>query len=359
MPSLTLLMSLPTVARAWSTLEEWFEGAEETLVVFPTYATIDDDGALEIPLRAWVFEREEDSKTRQIFVGLLRRTLEIDGDARLERFEERIWPFLVDNERGKRVEMRLGNETFELGTTAPNGHVRKRLRVPASVAAEAIHTAEEGRWIEPTFRAEFGEIDHAIPVVESTGLSVVSDVDDTIKITWVGDRRKMLEQTFLEEFEAVDGMAEWYRRLEKRHDPLFHYLSASPWQLLPFLEPFLAEAGFPDGLFHLRQLRPKSITSPTDFAAGSRDYKLAILERLVTDFPERRFVLIGDSSEHDPEVYGEIARAHPDAIAHIAIRRVDGADNAPARFEAAFDGLSPDRWQSFETPDDAFSAISP
>jgi phosphatidate phosphatase APP1 len=346
------ILSFPTLAHAWSSLEKWFEGAEETLVVFPTYATIDDGGDLVVPVRAWVYEPEPESASRQLFVRFLQQTLDMETDEQRERFEERIWPFLADNERGKTIEMEVGGKSFPVGETAPNGHTTNRIRIPAEVAADAVRDGEQERWIEPTFRAESGEEQLQIPVVEREGLSVVSDIDDTVKVTEVLDRGAMLERTFLEEFEAVEGMAERYRGLEEERDPAFHYLSASPWQLLPFLESFLADEGFPPGVFHLRQLRPRSISSPADFASGSSEYKTATIERLIEDFPGRHFILIGDSSEHDPEVYGGIARSYPESIAHVAIRAVAGADNFDARFAEALEGVPERKWETFENAND-------
>ena len=42
--------------------------------------------------------------------------------------------------------------------------------------------------------------------VPPKGVSVISDIDDTIKVTEVLDRRRMLYNTFLREFKDVTGM---------------------------------------------------------------------------------------------------------------------------------------------------------
>ncbi|KAI8050230.1 hypothetical protein BDF22DRAFT_745557 [Syncephalis plumigaleata] len=43
---------------------------------------------------------------------------------------------------------------------------------------------------------------------------------------------------------------------------------------------------------------------------------------IFNDFPHRRFILVGDSGEKDPEVYAEIARRFPDRVACIFIHDV-------------------------------------
>jgi len=351
------LFSWSALADAWTRLEDWVEGARETLVVFPTYATLEDDGDLVVPVRAWVFEREEESTSRNLLVDALSETFDIETDDQRERFRERIWPFLVDNERGQSVRMQLGDSSFSIGETAANGHVQERVRIPADVVAETLHVDRQRRWLEPTFETDFGSEHVRFPLHEPDGLSVVSDIDDTIKHTEVLDRSAMLENTFLEQFRPVEGMAELYRDLEERGSTSFHYLSASPWQLLPFLESFADDHDFPNGVFHLRQLRPKSLSSPADFISGSSHYKVSTVERLVSDFPDRRFVLIGDSGEHDPEVYGKIARRHPDAVAAILIRRVDGADNSDDRYAEAFREVPESTWQIIDPPFDELPAV--
>jgi hypothetical protein len=50
--------------------------------------------------------------------------------------------------------------------------------------------------------------------------------------------------------------------------------------------------------------------------------KPQIIERLLLRYPERRFILVGDSGERDPAVYAAVARQRPEQIAGVAIRRV-------------------------------------
>lgn len=345
------MVGLPSLANALETLESWFEGSEETFVVFPTYATIHDDGDLTVPVHAWVFEPEEDSTARDAVVGMLKRTLDIDDEEQRKRFDRRIRPFLVDNERGKTVELVVDEHAFTIGESAPDGHIRKRIRIPADVAANVLQVDGEERWLEAKCTTSFGaEKTRRIPLIEESGVTVVSDIDDTIKVTNVLDRSEMMKNTFLEEFHAVEGMSSLYRRLREDHDAAFHYVSASPWQLLAFLQPFLSEAGFPEGTYHLRKLRPKSIRSPMEFAGSSSDYKSQTIARLMNDFPKRRFLLVGDSSEHDPEVYGKIAREHAESVERILIREVDGGDNSEERFAKAFREVPTSVWQTFEAP---------
>jgi phosphatidate phosphatase APP1 len=102
---------------------------------------------------------------------------------------------------------------------------------------------------------------------------------------------------------------------------VFHYVSASPWQLYPALAESLASAGFPAGTLHLREFRVRD-NRRWNLLASPRAHKLAATGELFARFPGRRFVLVGDTGESDPEVYGELARRHPRQVAAIALRQL-------------------------------------
>jgi len=94
-----------------------------------------------------------------------------------------------------------------------------------------------------------------IRMIQPKGLSVISDIDDTIKITEVpAGAAIVLRNTFLNACKEVPGMLERYRGFGV--DTTFHYISGSPWQMFDLLHRFLiAEKKFPDGTFHMKDLR--------------------------------------------------------------------------------------------------------
>jgi phosphatidate phosphatase APP1 len=100
----------------------------------------------------------------------------------------------------------------------------------------------------------------------------------------------------------------------------------------------------------LRIFRTKDFQRTARFLKGSEGHKVGELEALFKRFPKRTFILIGDSGEADPEVYGRVARNFPASIRHIYIRKVPGATNDAARFNAAFKGLDATRWTTFSEP---------
>jgi phosphatidate phosphatase APP1 len=74
-----------------------------------------------------------------------------------------------------------------------------------------------------------------------------------------------------------------------------------------------------------------------------RSGKLSVIRRIVRRFPERRFLLVGDSGEHDPEIYGALARRYPRQIAGIYIRHLDTKRSHPRRYARALRSVDPAR----------------
>jgi phosphatidate phosphatase APP1 len=76
------------------------------------------------------------------------------------------------------------------------------------------------------------------------GLSVVSDIDDTIKISSVTVKEELMANTFFRPWRAVPGMAALYQQWGQE-GAVFHYVSNSPWPLETVLEFFLSGKGSP------------------------------------------------------------------------------------------------------------------
>lgn len=335
---------------------------DEVVLFFPGLAhpvSEEDGGGWNVDIHGWIYEPEEDSAVRAALVEAFRKALGLEK-ARPESglLEERARWFLVDNERGKEISIRLGGREHKLGESQPNGHFRGSL----SLGEEEFRAllAQRPAGAGPLrFRAVTREDDArvfagAIQVIERKGLSVVSDVDDTVKVSDTPNRAELLANTFLREYRPVSGMAELYRSFE-RSGASFHYVSASPWQLYRPLSQFLGTNGFPSGTFALRDFRLKD-SSFLDLFESPFEHKLSAIESIFETLPERRFILIGDSTEKDPEVYGELARRYPGRVERILIREVEGSRCDEARLRQAFESVSPRTWMVFREPSEALPA---
>lgn len=305
------------------------------------------DGRVELDIQAWVFEFEPRRGSLALFARFLDLDLdELPADQRA-LFETRTQLFRVDSERNKQLRIRIdGGDDIELPRTRADGRTGRLAIVEPDESGSA-------QWIDIEVTAPARDprrFATRIQRVPPQGLSVISDIDDTIKVSQVRDRRALLLNTFTRPFTAVMGMPETYRSLARVANTRFHYVSSSPLQLQPALTAFLDEAGFPQGSMHLREM-----TSWRSLFTGGPDsqaYKQAAIERLLRDFPQRRFLLVGDSGEHDPEIYAELARKHGDRIAGIAIRDVTGEPADAARWTRTFAGLPAHLWSVFRNGDD-------
>ncbi|KAK5173106.1 uncharacterized protein LTR77_003228 [Saxophila tyrrhenica] len=194
-----------------------------------------------------------------------------------------------------------------------------------------------------------------------TGWGVISDIDDTIKVTMTPSPLGILHSTFVVETpQPVAGMPELYSTLTSiLQSPPFFYLSASPYNLYPFLRRF-RDAHYPPGTIVLRDASWQNLGGLiSSLTQGTQNYKVSRMEKMHAWFPKRKFVCIGDSTQSDPESYGEMARKHPGWIGAIFVRRVEGIaemsvedKNSDERFEKAFKGLDRSLWHVFTDPDE-------
>jgi phosphatidate phosphatase APP1 len=94
-----------------------------------------------------------------------------------------------------------------------------------------------------------------VHITEARGISLISDIDDTIKHSAIASGAKeIFKNTFIRELRdlTIQGVKEWYTKLYSMGVKL-HYVSNSPWQLYPLLQTYFSLAGLPPGSFHLKQ----------------------------------------------------------------------------------------------------------
>ncbi|UCC30033.1 MAG: App1 family protein [Phycisphaerales bacterium] len=324
---------------------------DEHVVFFPTFGYLAlDRASWVIQIHGWISEPELDSSLRNASLGILRRLSGLEKDeAETATFKERARAFLVDNERGKRISIRLGEKLHLAGISGPSGHFKGTIRLAPAEVKRLLDAQEmKDGWLR--FEAITRDEDSRrfagrVQLIGHKGLSVISDIDDTIKISQVTDYRALLKNTFLREFEPVPGMVEVYRSWAAA-GACFHYVSASPWQLYEPLSAFLQTVRFPAGTFHLKSFRLKDSTAMSLFASPE-GLKRDSIESILSAFPQRRFILVGDSGEKDPEIYGALARDHPDQVALILIHDVTSEPADCQRYQEAFAGIAKDRWTVF------------
>lgn len=163
-----------------------------------------------------------------------------------------------------------------------------------------------------------------IIVTDPNGVSVISDIDDTIKHSAISSgAREIFRNAFIRDLGdlTIDGVREWYNQMAGM-GVKFHYVSNSPWQLYPVISKYFSMAGLPPGSFHLKQYSGmlQGIFEPV------AERKKSTLDKIARDFPERSFILVGDSGEADLEVYTDFVLENPGRVVAVFIRDVTTTD---------------------------------
>ena len=194
----------------------------------------------------------------------------------------------------------------------------------------------------------------------SARFGVISDIDDTVISTHVTSTLKMLATVLLSNAHArtpFPGIAAFYRALQggasgAEGNPIF-YVSNGPWNFYGLLLEFFRLNEIPLGPLFLRDFGAGLLFSPD----ARRGQKLSHVEKLLQDYAELPFVLIGDSGERDPEIYAEIVKRHPRRVKAIYIRSVDRRPRRLAAIDALADTLRRTDTQFVLAQDSAFAAV--
>lgn len=240
--------------------------------------------------------------------------LELDGDRTPP--DRRGWRyFFTAPAPGERVRVGIGSVVMDV-TTDRGGYLDV-----------TIDVALEPGWHDVTLRSSHGAVSHGRVVVVAPGrrLGVVSDIDDTVMVTSVPRVVLALWNTFVRHAStraAVPGMAVLYQSLAQAMPGTpFIYLSTGAWNTASTLRRFLDRHGYPPGALLLTDWGP----THTGWFRSGVEHKRAALDRLVAEFPDVHWLLVGDDGQHDPEIYARTATRYPDHVAAVAIRQLTPA----------------------------------
>ena len=317
-----------------------FHDGDVEVTMYPTYAFLQGTDWI-IPLRGWVHQNR---RLPDRVINELGQAILHCSDAELSNFSSRFDDFLDDSRSQQAIAIQFDGDnqhhTFQLSDL--NGLIEMTMRLPAAVVEDLRARQNSGDdWLSFSVVSAGHRGNGKVHLIGPKGLSVVSDIDDTIKVTEVpGTREVVLKNTFCRPFVALNDMIARYRGLG---DAVFHYVSGGPWQLYSPLSAFIANAGFPVGTFHMNYFPKNFLSEDTrslliDSICGSlgRTYahKVEQITSLMERFPEREFILVGDSGELDVEVYRRIKQLFGARVREVWIRDVvnDEAVNS-FRFE--------------------------
>jgi phosphatidate phosphatase APP1 len=168
----------------------------------------------------------------------------------------------------------------------------------------------------------------SIYIPHFTQYGYISDIDDTFLISHSANLKKRLYLLFTKHArtrKAFEGVVKHYQLLTAglttpdAPNPFF-YVSSSEWNLYDFLLEFTTVNGIPRGVFLLNVL--KRWTQLLKTGQNNHQTKFTRIVRILENYPRQRFVLLGDSSQHDPQIYEAVVKHFPKQIHAVYIRDV-------------------------------------
>ncbi|KQS31279.1 App1 family protein [Dyadobacter sp. Leaf189] len=239
----------------------------------------------------------------------------------IELFSIKTIPFL-------KVVLKVGNLTAET-TAEADGYFRFQVPFTESMPS-GWHTFEvsvdeevNGKKYQATSTEEF-----FLPYKTSYGL--ISDIDDTFLIS---HSRRSFRKLFVllarnvQARKPFDDVVKHYQLLSfasrthpQKESNIFFYVSSSEWNLYDMIVRFAELNGLPKAILKLKKIK----SGLDDFVmtgAGSHVHKLRKIHNIINFYPELQFILLGDDSQKDPEIYEEICRTFPTNIRAVYIRQ--------------------------------------
>jgi phosphatidate phosphatase APP1 len=161
-----------------------------------------------------------------------------------------------------------------------------------------------------------------------TQYAFISDIDDTFLISHSSNLRKRLFVLFTKNARTrrpFDGVVKHYQLLayantnEQTPNPFF-FVSSSEWNLYDYILEFKRSNGLPDGVYLLSQMKQWFEFLRTGQTKHSG--KFTRIVRLIKEFPHQKFILLGDDTQQDPEIYDKIVESFPGRILCVYLRHV-------------------------------------
>ena len=227
-----------------------------------------------------------------------------------------------------RVQVRLGGHEREI-VADEEGFFREWIELAPPLEGDDDWREAEVRLQSPV-RDGDRDITGKAPIRVATGketFGVISDLDDTVIQSRITSFLQAVRTVMLGNARTrlpFPGVAAFYQALErggdgKRRNPIF-YVSSSPWNIYDVISDFMDIQKIPKGPIVLRDW---DISVSALASSRHSEHKGTAIRNLMKLYPEMRFILIGDTSQKDPEIYREIVGEFPERVMAVYIRDVN------------------------------------
>ncbi|KAL2059066.1 hypothetical protein ABVK25_000358 [Lepraria finkii] len=185
-------------------------------------------------------------------------------------------------------------------------------------------------------------------LVPPTGLTVISDIDDILRVTKIYQPKEGLLNSFARPFtqwmNMPDIYANWSRSVPSLH---FHYLTTTPEQITRNYMDFIYKT-YPGGSFDDRPLNFSDVSATLSI-------RKFLLEKNFRTYPHRKFVLVADTSNRYVMIdYPAMVTEYPGQVQCIFLRNTSSTDPGD-KFPydtSGLKGVDSNLYMFFNIPDD-------
>ncbi len=168
----------------------------------------------------------------------------------------------------------------------------------------------------------------------------ISDIDDTFLVSHSSNLLKRLYELFTKNAQTrkpFNDVVRHYQLLANAtnnavQNPFF-YVSSSEWNLYEYIKEFCRMHQLPEGVFLLSPLKRWYELLQT--GQGKHETKYDRIVRIIKAFPKRKYVLLGDDTQKDPEIYLNVVRDHTENIKCVYLRQVRKSNMAATKVVVA------------------------
>jgi hypothetical protein len=185
----------------------------EELMLFPNIGFQRKDNKWRLNVHGWRFQASKRNK----FLGESSSTI-AERIARLLATSEqivyyndtfqpnRLKPFMVQDKQQEEILIIIGTKYNYTTKTDSEGQFRTSFIIPNEDVQELKQTLKNDQVIKYKAMGDNADLwEGHIVLLERRGLSIVSDIDDTIKISEVLDKIRLVANTFIHGFRVVEG----------------------------------------------------------------------------------------------------------------------------------------------------------
>ena len=160
-------------------------------------------------------------------------------------------------------------------------------------------------------------------------LGIISDIDDTFLVSYTENPLKKLYHLLFRDVNSrkvFEDVVPHYQALslagrsKEGEANAFFYVSSSEWNLYRFIIKFTEIHKLPKAVLLLKDIK----SSLTDFlwtGRGGHNHKFEKIKHILEFYPNLKYVLLGDDSQHDPFLYEAICKIFPVTVKAVYIRK--------------------------------------